>query len=84
MQKGDFILNTRSAVIEESLRVGTDTRYHSYDANYSEVTSKNLKNSLDDRYFNCDKQGHLKREFTITLYYNLKSGTVIPPQVLQL
>lgn len=43
MQKGDFILNTRSAVIEESLRVGTDTRYHIYDANYSEVTLKILR-----------------------------------------
>lgn len=49
MQKGDYILNTRSAVIEKSIRVGTDTGYHIYDANYTEVTSKNLKNSQDDR-----------------------------------
>lgn len=36
-----------------------------------EVTSKNIKNTEDVRCFNCDKQGHLKRDFTIVYYCSL-------------
>jgi hypothetical protein len=62
-------LKARSALIEEWIRDTTNTGSHLYDANWiGEVTSKNLKKSEDGRRFNCDKQGHLKRDFTIALY----------------
>ena len=74
-------LKARSALIEEWIRDTTNTGSHLYDANWiGEVTSKNLKKSEDGRRFNCDKQGHLKRDFRLGVPRNF-SRTLQPPRI---
>ena len=39
-----------------------DNRPHAYDAAMTEAISKNFKKNQSVISFNCDKQGHLKRD----------------------